>query len=59
MEQMILPFLGTLLRHGLTTVGGGILVKANTDTEALTGAILTLLGAVLSVYKSYKIKSAG
>jgi hypothetical protein len=55
LTALLMPILGTLIRHGLTTVGGGILVGANTDIEALVGAVMTLLGAVLSLFKSYGI----
>lgn len=56
MLEMLMPVLGTLLRHGLTVVGGGILVKSGSDVETITGAILTLIGAGLSIYKSYTLK---
>lgn len=54
MLDLLKPMIGSLLRHGLTAVGGGVLVAAGTDVEAVVGALMTLLGAALSVAKVIK-----
>lgn len=58
MFDLIMPFLGSIVRHGLTTVGGGILatsiVNSGGDLDTVAGAIVTLVGVVLSVMKAKK-----
>lgn len=50
-----------LVRHGLTTAGGGLVVAGMTttsDLQAAIGALMTLVGFALSLWQNRKADSS-
>lgn len=55
--EAIKSFVGILIRHGLTTFGGGLLsagVITQGDIEIVSGAIAVVVGLVLSQIEKRK-----
>ncbi len=57
MKETILPILTSVIRHGLTAIGGGVAVVGATgsDTaEIISGALIVLVGQAWSIFKAWK-----
>lgn len=49
-------WIGKLIRHGMTTVGGGMMAAGHadpTDITAITGGLVALAGIAISVVRSH------
>ena len=56
MKELLLPLLGTAIRHGLTIAGGAGLAVSDGLVNEVASAIAILAGVVLSVVKARKAK---
>ena len=56
MSNVLMPLLGTLIRHGLTMAGGAGLIVEDDMVAQATSAVAILIGIGLSIYNARKKK---